>query len=523
MPCFMTCRRFLLLLVLGWAALPHSASAQAYFNHRHALEPRGYVGAMAVMPTDSGYVTVGFGTTGPPYDVQILTASFDTQGQVRRYRLFSHRAGVGLSPCQSGPLTALPDGGCFMAATVSLTSTTSNGQLWLFTAAGDTLWTRTYSPANSGGYIVLNQQGYMPADSGFAVVGTERLSATQADLLLLRTDKTGRERWRRTYRQAGQGYHVGTHVLATPDAGFLLTGYSALNSGGSTPFNGDWLVIKTDSLGQEQWRYTLATPYNETAQPAVCLPGGGYLVAGSYGERFILFGNTESRPLLVRLDGQGHEIWRRTYGAAAYGTGVGNLHLLADGSALLAGQTLAPQPLPNTVEVIGFAVKACAATGDSVWYRTYRNLYGRNSRNYLRDFTPTPDGGFVGTGFLHPFAPDTGPQPIWLFKTDRDGYMEAGGTPPPTVACPLLGMAAEEKVARAGVDVWPNPAPASAPVHLTGAPAHQPLTVLDVTGRRVATLPTDASGAATLPPSALVPGVYVVRAADGRSRRLLVE
>ncbi|MBC7448849.1 MAG: hypothetical protein H7330_12400 [Hymenobacteraceae bacterium] len=60
-------------------------------------------------------------------------------------------------------------------------------------------------------------------------------------------------------------------------------------------------------------------------------------------------------------------------------------------------------------------------------------------------------------------------------------------------------------------------------MRVTGAGPHQSLTVLDATGRRVATLQADATGAATLRPGALAPGLYVVRAADGRTRRLLVE
>ena len=60
-------------------------------------------------------------------------------------------------------------------------------------------------------------------------------------------------------------------------------------------------------------------------------------------------------------------------------------------------------------------------------------------------------------------------------------------------------------------------------MRITGAPAHQPLTLLDATGRRVATLPTDATGAATLPAAALAPGLYLLRAPGGRTARLVVE
>ncbi len=71
--------------------------------------------------------------------------------------------------------------------------------------------------------------------------------------------------------------------------------------------------------------------------------------------------------------------------------------------------------------------------------------------------------------------------------------------------------------------IAPNPAPASAPVRLTGCPVGQPLILLDATGRRVATLQADATGTATLPAAALAPGLYLLRAPDGRTARLVVE
>ncbi len=90
------------------------------------------------------------------------------------------------------------------------------------------------------------------------------------------------------------------------------------------------------------------------------------------------------------------------------------------------------------------------------------------------------------------------------------------GTGPPLavrpVGAPLVALTA-----------YPTPAPATAPIQLTGATAHQQLTLLDAVGRAVASLPTDATGAATLPAGTLAPGLYVVRTPDGRAARLVVE
>ena len=71
--------------------------------------------------------------------------------------------------------------------------------------------------------------------------------------------------------------------------------------------------------------------------------------------------------------------------------------------------------------------------------------------------------------------------------------------------------------------LYPNPASAQNGVQVTGAVVGTRLTLLDATGRAVATVSADATGAATVPTRGLAAGVYVLRAADGRTTRLVVE
>ncbi len=88
----------------------------------------------------------------------------------------------------------------------------------------------------------------------------------------------------------------------------------------------------------------------------------------------------------------------------------------------------------------------------------------------------------------------------------------------------VLGTHSKLETENPKLEIAPNPASAQgAPVRLSGAPAGTRLVVSDLAGRIVASLPADATGAATLPTHPLAPGVYVVRAADGRTARLVVE
>jgi len=85
---------------------------------------------------------------------------------------------------------------------------------------------------------------------------------------------------------------------------------------------------------------------------------------------------------------------------------------------------------------------------------------------------------------------------------------------------PVRAVALAEASARAGLSLYPNPAPGGAATLLGAAPGTV-VTVLDALGRPVATALADASGTAALP-GGLAPGVYVVRAGQ-QARRLAVE
>ncbi len=70
--------------------------------------------------------------------------------------------------------------------------------------------------------------------------------------------------------------------------------------------------------------------------------------------------------------------------------------------------------------------------------------------------------------------------------------------------------------------IAPNPVATGGTLRVTGTAAGSPLTLFDATGRAVATVMADATGAATVPMRGLAGGVYVLRA-GGAATRLVVE
>ncbi len=433
------------------------AQAQTYFNERYPLAT-GFSGAVTVLPVANGYWIAGGST--PSFNlpsVALTLQHLDAAGQADQPVRTWQEPTTSFYPISGDALLPLPDGGMALIGNSNRTGYTSRGNLWRFTPQGDTLWMRTYT--DTSGLGMLPRGGCRMADGGFALVGeygvTNPSAANARDIFLLRTDSLGREQWRRTYHQ---GYlDIAWYALATPDGGVLLSGGTYPFTTGNT-IQADGLIIKVDALGQDQWRTVFGGSWFDVSGPTLLTPDGGYVVSGCTSDtvdRYQLY--CEPRPTLFWFDSVGSLLRERAYGPARQATGTYRLLALPDGGYLLGGQssdTTNPRQAGNLVAE-GFLLRVCA-DGDSVWYRSYKKLTGGFSHNYLRDVKRTADGGFVGSGFVTPRRPDTGTTDAWVFKTDADGHLQAGGAPS-SVVCRPVGLAPATETG--AVNLWPNPAP----------------------------------------------------------------
>ncbi len=520
-------RQFLLLVVLLGSTL--TAFGQQYFNNRYSNNNTPYQsGALSILPTDSGYVT-----WGQAYDYPVLgriagmIRLLDFDGRQRRVRYFSNpNRDFYTSYFQQG-LCALPDGGFAGVGTVELQTLADTARggpmLWRFSATGDTLWTRRYVEPIWA--TLAYGMCRVPTDGGFALIGIARQTPASADsLLVVRTDSVGTLLWRRCYgfRATSEGYSIS----ARPDGGLLLGGFTR-----NSLFNSDTYVVCTDPQGNVRWQraFDFRGSYDGTAVP-ISTRDGHVAVAASvnYGP----IGQVDGQPRLAiyKLNGQtGATLWRRIYGPVSYLTENYAFHELADGSLVAAGQWDA---VGRTNQPYGrrpadsFILKVCP-DGDSLWLRTYAKLTGPQSSNYLRGMSPTPDGGFVGCGFLHYSAPDVGPSDSWVFKVDSAGYLQAGGAPV-GVVCRTVGLP-DAAAAGAALTVSPNPVGAGSALRLT-LPAAAPTataTLRDVLGRRVGATVRFRGFSADVPTAGLAAGTYLLEVrVSGQApvvRRVVVE
>jgi len=108
------------------------------------------------------------------------------------------------------------------------------------------------------------------ADEGFVLACKIGSTASEVhELGLIKIDSEGKQIWNQTY---GEGY--ANSLIVTSDGGFALTGYTRLGYG-----NVDFLLVKTDNSGNEQWRRFYGTPEHERAH-SIVETSDGFALAG---------------------------------------------------------------------------------------------------------------------------------------------------------------------------------------------------------------------------------------------------
>ena len=356
---------------------------------------------------------------------------------------------------------------------------------------GDTIWFKVLGTSfTEGAKKVLVLSG-----GDLAVFGTRVFAVNQeADFLLIKTDPFGNPIWERELGLPATKYENGYDIIQTPDGGFVLSGNrTQIGVANSRRF----LLIRTDSDGNQLWEKTYGGPYNDWGGYVTKSMEGGFMLGGY---KALNAGNDSGKLWLIKVDDLGVMQWNKVYTTPSMVKGeVEGIEQLVDGSYVIVGN--------NRIDYYRGWILKVDQEGAMLWSRLYtRNL---DNHNYFWDFAPTPDGGFVVCGTTHNTTQDA-----WLLKLDSLGCNEPNcDTVAGVIHVPLPAMQLE---------VWPNPTDGivnmKLPVRKIGM-----MEVVDVMGRvALASPPNPLSpgegGQFTADLSGLPSGVYVVRVeADGKT------
>jgi ribosomal protein S11 len=181
--------------------------------------------------------------------------------------------------------------------------------------------------------------GYSSSDDG-EFVGNRG----STDLLVVRTDADGNRIWQRTY--GGSGYDAAATILSTPEGGFMIAGQTTSNDGDITGAHGnnDFWLIKLDASGNKIWSKVFGGSGYDGANAMVATPDGGFLLSGyassSNGDvsQHLNFPLNFYDAWLLKVDASGNKVWDRSFGGAGDDLAMA-MHAAPGGGYYLAGYT----------------------------------------------------------------------------------------------------------------------------------------------------------------------------------------
>ena len=198
----------------------------------------------------------------------------------------------------------------------SLQQTTDGGYIIL-----GTLLIKTDSEGNEEwGKNIVGKSVQQTADGGYIIIGGA------PNIELLKTDTNGDTLWAQTF--GGSANDVGESVQQTTDGGYIITGHTESYGNGQA----DVWLIKTDSLGQEEWNQTYGgVDTTEVGYSVQQTMDGGYIITGSIESAGIPYD-----VYLIKADSNGNEQWTKTYGGSSPDEGF-SVQQTTDGGYIITG------------------------------------------------------------------------------------------------------------------------------------------------------------------------------------------
>jgi len=271
--------------------------------------------------------------------------------------------------------------------------------IWKVDSNGDTEWCNVYDDPPLGYHMCIQET----SDGGFIVSGEidYNYSTEDWDVLLMKTDSTGNVEWKKIFRYGEFGDNAYA-VRQTPDGGYILSGRT-----GSSSYEADFLIIKTDSNGNKEWDKTYGGDNWEQSQSQDILftNDGGYIFLAE--TRSFGAGNLDI--WLIKTDSQGDMLWNKTIGERKTDM-CGGMDFTDDDGIIIAGSKNSWDMRPPRGS--GRLIKT-DLNGNIEWQKEF----GDEKEDHFQSVCSTNDGGYIVAGlFTSTDVVGAGGNDGWLIK-----------------------------------------------------------------------------------------------------------
>lgn len=246
---------------------------------------------------------------------------------------------------------------------------------------------------------------------GFLYLAGETSGPTETDALLIKSDTLGEIQWKKSYGKNSLKGESLKWIEPSADGNLLACGYvTGLQGSGN-----DCWVVRLDTAGNILDSLIYGSRENDYAQALIPAPDNGCWIAADTRE------NEHYDVVLVRLDSSLNIIWSKVYGDTLE-DGCQGMSIGRNGEILIWGESV---PAPN--EPFDFyLIKVDSSNGNLFWQRRI----GGPGADAAFSGIELSTGGYLFTGYSTSYTSE--PMKLELIQTDANGnltqHFEYGGT-----------------------------------------------------------------------------------------------
>ncbi len=425
--------------------------AQATFNHRFHFGMPVVYNLSGVIVTDSAYYATGTVIDTVNYHFSGIFVKFNLEGNPVLTKVLSNPS-QWIYPFEP----AFVETHDHQFASLALaTDSIRRFMLIKYDDKGDTIFTKTYlHPQYPAEHFLYPYNLIVTDDEGFLMVGNMEgpNPVVDTDVLLIKTNSLGNEEWKKYYGTALN--EKGICVARSKTGNGYVIGANRNNTNTNVE---DYIyrayVFEVDSLGNVLWQF-LSPPdtLRDWAHDIALHADGSISVASGVGVEIPLpsYNLIHFDKAIFRLS-PAHEMeWERVFKNYPMSASVQTYKIvdLSDESGIvMAGKSY--EPLSPGYAYRGWFAKI-SHDGDSIWAREYEIVDTYKSEHTVFDMKQTQDGGFIVCGeSFDRSGQDSILKQAWLLKLDEHGCLVPG--------CHLTDATNEEPMPGIQLAIYPNP------------------------------------------------------------------
>jgi uncharacterized delta-60 repeat protein len=362
--------------------------------------------SFSVVVDNLGNVYVAGNSPGDTSANDITTIKYDSVGQqqwVRRYN------GPGNSDDGTNGTNAIAvdDSGNVYVTGWSAGTENTDYVVIKYNSNGDQQWAERY---NGPGNDYDAPYGVALDSSGNVyVTGTSTGDGTGFDYTTIKFNNNGEQQWAKRYNGSGNGYDAGQALAVDGSGNVYVTGVSTAQNG-----LGDCVTIKYDTDGNEQWTKVYDGPTNGTDYGnAVTVDGSGnvYVTGSSEGSE------TNRDYLTIKYDSAGNQEWAMTYSSAGSSVDEGrSVGLDGSGNVYVTGVLAYSEGKSSTDD---WGTIKYNSSGAEQWVRTYNGPAAIADEAW--SIAVDSNGNSYVVGYSH--GPTSGSD-LTSIKYDTDGVQQ---------------------------------------------------------------------------------------------------